>query len=99
KLFRNESVISLLGWGGSNFDVDQAIHLFYDGSNTDYARDTELTGWVNQAASTVDKPARTALYEKILGRINERAYAVPLYEQGAVYAMSAGLDFAAPNTG
>lgn len=100
KFFRGQSAISLLGWGGGGgFDVDNAIHLFYNGSNTDYARDAELSGWAAQAAETTDRAARTALYRRILTRINERAYAVPMYEAGAVYALSAGLDFPAPATG
>lgn len=97
KLFQSESTMSVLGWGGGGgFDIDDAIQIFFDGGPADYARDPELTKAIKDGGAIMDRARRDRHYRDILARINERAYTVPLFANGAIYVTNEALNFTAP---
>jgi peptide/nickel transport system substrate-binding protein len=97
RYLQGASTMSVLGWGGAGgLDVDYALATFYNGSETDYARDPEITGLIAEGRKTADSEARKAIYRKALTLINERAYSVPLFGNVAAYVMAKELDFQPP---
>ncbi len=80
---------------GSNgiLDVSASTSYYFKHSVDDYARDPELREWLQAADTSVDPEKRKALYSKALGKINEQAYAVPLFVYGRTYAFNKDLDY------
>jgi peptide/nickel transport system substrate-binding protein len=80
---------------GSNgiLDASASTSYYFSGSVDDYARDPELKEWLNAADTSTDPEQRKALYAKALKKINEQAYAVPLFVYGRTYAYNKDFDF------
>jgi peptide/nickel transport system substrate-binding protein len=80
---------------GSNgiLDASASTSYYFSGSVDDYARDPELKEWLNAADTSTDPEKRKALYAKALKKINEQAYAVPLFVYGRTYAYNKDFDF------
>jgi peptide/nickel transport system substrate-binding protein len=80
---------------GSNgiLDASASTSYYFSGSADDYARDPELKEWLNAADTSTDPEKRKALYAKALKKINEQAYAVPLFVYGRTYAYNKDFDF------
>ncbi|MFD0979079.1 ABC transporter substrate-binding protein [Tropicimonas aquimaris] len=81
-------------WGSFSIgDASASTGNFFDGSTNDGARDEEIIGLVQQAATTVDEAEREALYSDVIGKITERAYWVPMHTIVMGYGYADGLNF------
>jgi peptide/nickel transport system substrate-binding protein len=80
---------------GSNgiLDASASTSYYFRHSVDDYARDPEVRDWLAEADTSTDPEKRKALYAKALKKINEQAYAVPLFIYGRTYAYSEDFDF------
>jgi peptide/nickel transport system substrate-binding protein len=80
---------------GSNgiLDASASTSYYFRHSVDDYARDPEVRDWLADADTSTDPEKRKGLYAKALKKINEQAYAVPLFIYGRTYAYSKDLDF------
>ncbi|MDF3061602.1 MAG: hypothetical protein K0S06_1711 [Microvirga sp.] len=80
---------------GSNgiLDASASTSYYFRHSVDDYARDPEVRDWLAEADTSTDPEKRKALYAKALKKINEQAYAVPLFIYGRTYAYSKDFDF------
>jgi len=80
---------------GSNgiLDASASTGYYFRFGVDDYARDPELRDWLAEADSSTDPDKRKALYAKALNKINDQAYAVPLFVYGRTYAYSKDFDF------
>ena len=92
-LFTDQSTISLFGWGGSVYDVSNALPVFFTGGRPDYARDTELAEWIKAGAATSKVEVRRGIYDKALGRIADRVYTLPLYTNTVTFVLSKEVDY------
>jgi peptide/nickel transport system substrate-binding protein len=80
------------GWFSIN-DLFGVVNQYFSGDAYDAAPDPELTGWVKAAAATNDADERKALYTKVLTRIAEQVYILPMWTHPNVNAFSSDLDF------
>lgn len=80
---------------GSNgiLDVSASTSYYFRHSVDDYARDPEVRDWLQAADTSTDPDKRKELYAKALKKINEEAYAVPLFIYGRTYAYNKDFDF------
>jgi peptide/nickel transport system substrate-binding protein len=80
---------------GSNgiLDASASTSYYFRHSVDDYARDPELRDWLEAADTSTDPDKRKALYAQALRKINEQAYAVPLFVYGRTYAYNKDFDF------
>ncbi len=80
---------------GSNgiLDISASTSYYFKGSIDDYARDKEVTAWLNEADSTTDSDKRKELYSKALRKIADNAYYIPLFIYGRTYAFNKDLDY------
>jgi peptide/nickel transport system substrate-binding protein len=80
---------------GSNgiLDASASTSYYFRHSVDDYARDPELRDWLEAADTSTDAEKRKELYAKALRKINDQAYAVPLFVYGRTYAYNKDFDF------
>jgi len=80
---------------GSNgiLDASASTSYYFRHSVDDYARDPEVRDWLAEADTSTDPENRKALYAKALKKINDQAYAVPLFIYGRTYAYSQDFEF------
>jgi peptide/nickel transport system substrate-binding protein len=80
---------------GSNgiLDASASTSYYFRHSVDDYARDPEVRDWLAEADTSTDPEKRKALYAKALKKINDQAYAVPLFIYGRTYAYSQDFEF------
>jgi len=80
---------------GSNgiLDASASTSYYFRHSVDDYARDPEVRDWLAEADTSTDPDNRKALYAKALKKINDQAYAVPLFIYGRTYAYSQDFEF------
>ncbi len=97
RFLAGHSTMSVMGWGGGGgLDADYALATFYNGSETDYARDPDVTKLIAEGRKTLDPEARKGVYRKLLTLVNQKSYSVPLFGNVATYVMSKQLDFQPP---
>jgi len=90
----NKTELAHLTFGSNGIlDASASTSNYFRFSVDDYARDAEVRDWLAEADSTTDPEKRKALYAKALRKINEQAYAVPLFIYGRTYAYSKDFDF------
>lgn len=81
-------------WGSNSvMDVSAGPGFWFGGNATDYARDAELTGFINEGGSTIDQEAREEAYGKMVERLTDQAYTVPLFTYALNYAYNSQLEF------
>jgi len=81
-------------WGSYNiFDPDAIIPYFFMSPEApyDYTNDAELTDWLRQARTTLDKQKRKDLYAKAQKRIIDQAYWMPFFTQRSMYGVNKSL--------
>lgn len=77
----------LADWGSYSInDVSVILNNFYQLSPEDVSKDKELSGWVAEAAQTVDQDRRKILYDKAFKRIADETYWLPLWSNPVNYA-------------
>jgi peptide/nickel transport system substrate-binding protein len=81
-------------WGSNSVPDVSAItaHYFLHGPD-DQAKDPEVKRLIEAADSLVDPEQRKAAWQKVLARIAEEAYWVPIFTYAKYYAFSKDLDF------
>jgi peptide/nickel transport system substrate-binding protein len=94
KIANDETPVAHLTFGSNGIlDVSASTSYYFTGSVDDYARDEEVTAWLQEADSTADQDARKALYSKALKKIADQAYYIPLFVYGRTYAFNKDLDY------
>lgn len=84
-------------WGSNSvMDVSAGPGFWFSGSATDYSRDAEVIELLKVGGSTVDPAARQAAYGKMIERITQEAYIVPLFTYAMNYAYNNALQFTPP---
>lgn len=83
-----------LTWGSQGMqDASASVSLYFRGGVDDFARDPEVKAWLDAADTTMDPTKRKELYRKALERINDQAFAIPLFSYGRAYAFNKALDY------
>ena len=78
KFMAGESRASLVAYGGDLLDVAHTLPLFFDAGANDYGRDSVVSAWLDEALRSPSPAATSMLFEKILRRIDEEVYTVPI---------------------
>ena len=89
--------IGNFNWGSYNiFDADAILYPFFDmESSNNYARDKELSDWLNTARNSVDPVLRVELYKKAQHRIIDQVYWMPFFGVRRFYGHHKDLDIKA----
>lgn len=83
-------------WGSSSIpDVAAATGHFFTGSPDDLTKDEAIIKAIAEADGIIDPERRKAAWKKVLDRIAEEAYWVPLFTYAKFYVYSKDLDFKA----
>jgi peptide/nickel transport system substrate-binding protein len=83
-----------LTWGSNGvLDVSASTGYYFDGGEMDYARDEDITQWLEEASVETDPEAREALYSKALNRIADEAYKVPLFLYARTYGFNSEFEY------
>ena len=83
-----------LTWGSNGvLDVSASTGYYFDGGEMDYARDADVTRWLEEANVETDPEARNALYSRALNRIADEAYKVPLFLYARTYGFNDAFDY------
>jgi peptide/nickel transport system substrate-binding protein len=92
-LARNEMQMYLQdnGWFSIN-DVYAVVNPYFGGDAYDSTQDKTLTDWVHQAATSTDAALRKDLYSKILKRVAEQMYVLPMWSHPNIHAYRSDLD-------
>lgn len=93
KLARHEMQMYLQdnGWFSIN-DVYAVVNFYFNGDAYDSTQDKTLSDWVHQAATTNDPAVRKDLYSRILKRIADQMYILPMWSHPNIHAFSSDLD-------
>ena len=93
RLSRNEMQLYLQdnGWFSIN-DVYAVVNPYFNGDAYDSTQDATLTGWVRDAAKITDPAQRKEIYAKVLKRVAEQVFILPMWTHPNVHAYSADLD-------
>lgn len=89
------------GWGsGATADAAALLDFFFTAkTDRNFTRDTEVSDAVVAAVHTIDPKQRLSLYRKVISRIADQAYWVPLYSYTENYVMKKNLVFDPPKDG
>ena len=81
-------------WGsyGVN-DISNITGQHFRFEYNDFARDQQVTDWLEEGDNSIDTNHRKEVYAKALKRIADQAYWLPLFTWVANYAFTADLDF------
>jgi peptide/nickel transport system substrate-binding protein len=81
-------------WGsyGVN-DISNITGQHFRFEYNDFARDQQVTDWLDSGDNSIDNAYRKEVYNKALQRIAEQAYWLPLFTWVANYAFDKNLDF------
>lgn len=100
KFLGGKAPLAFYTWGSEGVnDVSGITSYFFEQGSEDYARDRQITKWLETGDTTVDKAKRKAAYSKALQRISQQAYWAPLFSYSINYAFSKDLDFTPPKDG
>jgi peptide/nickel transport system substrate-binding protein len=93
-IINGKTELAHLTWGSQGMqDASASVSLYFKFGVDDFARDAEVKGWLDAADTSMDPGKRTALYAKALEKINDQAYAVPLFAYGRAYAFNKSLAY------
>ena len=83
------------GTHGSNNinDVSILMRAWFQGVEEDHVKDPEIVEWNNEAGLIVDAERRKELYSKVLNKVAEQAYMIPLHTYVTMYAYTSDLQF------
>jgi peptide/nickel transport system substrate-binding protein len=91
---KGEAASVHLTWGSNGIpDVSACAGYWFDGSKNDTSQDPEITRMIAEADAVIDPAKRKELWRKVLVRIQEEAYWVPLFTYAKYYVYSKELDF------
>ena len=81
-------------WGSNSVPDVSAMtaHFFLHGPD-DLTKDPEVKKLIEEADGLIDPDKRKAAWQKVLTRIAEEAYWVPMFTYAKYYAYSKDLDF------
>ena len=83
-------------WGSSSIpDIAAATGHFFTGTPDDMTKDDAIIKGIAEADGIIDPDRRKAAWKKVLDRIAEEAYWVPLFTYAKFYVYSKDLDFKA----
>jgi peptide/nickel transport system substrate-binding protein len=93
-IHKGEAASAHLTWGSNGIpDVSACAGYWFDGSKNDTSQDPEITRMIAEADAVIDPAKRNELWRKVLVRIQEEAYWVPLFTYAKYYVYSKELDF------
>jgi peptide/nickel transport system substrate-binding protein len=83
-------------WGGGGiYDVSSTTPIFFGDQPDNMNRDNEVSDLLARGDGSFDPNVRKEAYAKALALIQERAYALPLFNVPIYYVAAKGLDFTA----
>lgn len=84
----------LIGWGNNLFDADATLFPnFRSGERICFYQNEAVDSLLDQARTTLDRPAREALYHRAAEKITADAPLILLYQQHDVYGLNPRLDW------
>jgi peptide/nickel transport system substrate-binding protein len=96
KQAKGQAVLVDTSWGSYSVnDASAMINPFFTHMQDDMVHDPELKAWAETASKSVDLEERKSLYRKILTKVADNVYVLPLYTNPAVYAFTKDLEFKA----
>ncbi len=92
----NKAPLFLTNWGSYSLaDAAAIISVFFGGNEDDFARDAEVTGWLQVADTSTDLDRRREYYSRAIERITDQAYVLPLFSGIRSYGYDSDLGFVA----
>ena len=92
----NKAPLFLTNWGSYSLaDAAAIISVFFGGNEDDFARDAEVTGWLQVADTSTDPDRRREYYGRAIERITDQAYVLPLFSGIRSYGYDSDLGFVA----
>ena len=92
----NKAPLFLTNWGSYSLaDAAAIISVFFSENEDDFARDPEVTEWLETADTSTDPDERKAFYAKAIERITEQAYFLSLFSGIRSYGYDSNLAFVA----
>lgn len=92
----NKAPLFLTNWGSYSLaDAAAIISVFFSNDEDDFARDPEVTKWLEIADTSTDPEKRKEYYAKAIKRITEQAYIFSLFSGVRSYGYDSNLDFIA----
>ncbi|ARO15306.1 peptide/nickel transport system substrate-binding protein [Ketogulonicigenium robustum] len=86
--------MSFQAWGSNSImDSGASLGFWFDGSGNDYARDPQVTAWIEEGGSVIDPDARTVAYSHAVEAIAENAYIIPMFTYALNYVYNKDLNF------
>lgn len=78
-------------------DVQLIFSTFFsaDDNPSDYTKDSEMSAWAKEMASTIDQEKRLDLAKKVINRVTDQVYWVPVSSRPVGYAYTKDLRFQA----
>lgn len=96
KMHKGEAQFVDTSWGSYSVnDVSAIVNPFFTHLPDDLVQDPELKAWADEASMTVDDAKRKELYAKIMAKVANEVYVLPIATAPAVYAFTKDLDFKA----
>ncbi len=93
-LAKNKAPVFLTNWGSNSLaDAAAIISYFFSGNADDFARDPDVTKWLNVADTNTDPEKRKEYYAKAIKRITDQSYVVSLYTGVRSYGYDKNLNF------
>jgi peptide/nickel transport system substrate-binding protein len=93
-LMSNKAPMFLTNWGSSSLsDSSASLGVFFKGSEDDFARDQQVTDWLQTADTSTDPEKRKEYYAKAIARITDQAYFLPLFSGVRYYGYDSDLNF------
>jgi peptide/nickel transport system substrate-binding protein len=93
-LRKGETPIAFMTWGSNSVpDAEAFVPVFFGGQPDDLSKDETIINWLKATSSTINPDVRKEVFAKVLKRIADQAYWVPLWTYPTNYAVSKSLDF------
>ena len=96
KQHKGEAQLTDTSWGSYSVnDASAIINPYFTHLPDDLVQDPELKAWADQAEIEIDPIKRKEIYAKILRKVADNVYVLPIATAPAVYAFTKTLDFKA----
>lgn len=96
KMHKGEAQFVDTSWGSYSVnDASAIVNPFFTHLPDDLVQDPEIKAWANEASLSIDDARRKELYVKIIKKIADEVYVLPIGTSPAVYAFTKDLEFKA----
>lgn len=96
KMHKGEAQFVDTSWGSYSVnDTSAIVNPFFTHLPDDLVQDDEIKAWAVEASMSIDDARRKELYAKIMKKIADNVYVLPIATAPAVYAFTKDLEFKA----